>query len=262
MIKFFRNIRRRMLGENKFSKYLLYAIGEIVLVVIGILIALQINNWNQTSKDRAREIKYLQNLRIDLVQDLNNLNSRSIWARRKTDSAIELLAMSPPSNEHELYLMDSLLLRVAIWISFNQRANTMEELTSSGNLSLIKNDSIKSLMLNLKQRSVHLQNIDHHIRQEFDSFVYPPMAAEYEGFAFFDLQELSQNDTLVWQNSIDDQRVPPLIEKAENLLNNNVFRNGLRLAAVNFKGVRLNYQPMIEETEKLIALIDEELKEE
>ena len=47
MIKFFRKIRQKLLTQNKFSKYLLYAVGEIVLVVIGILIALQINNWNQ-----------------------------------------------------------------------------------------------------------------------------------------------------------------------------------------------------------------------
>ena len=50
MIKFFRKIRQRLLTENKFSKYLLYAIGEIILVVIGILIALQINNWNEGRK--------------------------------------------------------------------------------------------------------------------------------------------------------------------------------------------------------------------
>ena len=62
MIKFFRNIRQRLLTENlpaskagNFSKYLIYALGEIVLVVIGILIALSINNWNQerVSKDKA-----------------------------------------------------------------------------------------------------------------------------------------------------------------------------------------------------------------
>lgn len=50
MIKFFRHIRQPLLSENKFSKYLLYAIGEIVLVVIGIPIALQINNWNEQRK--------------------------------------------------------------------------------------------------------------------------------------------------------------------------------------------------------------------
>ncbi|MGB5318748.1 DUF6090 family protein [Eudoraea sp.] len=55
MIKFFRRIRQQLLKENNLSKYLLYAIGEIVLVVIGILIALQINNWNQENKESLVE---------------------------------------------------------------------------------------------------------------------------------------------------------------------------------------------------------------
>ncbi|MEJ2113692.1 MAG: DUF6090 family protein, partial [Flavobacteriaceae bacterium] len=52
MIKLFNKIRQRLLSENKFSKYLLYAIGEIILVVIGILIALQVNNWNNERKEQ------------------------------------------------------------------------------------------------------------------------------------------------------------------------------------------------------------------
>ncbi len=58
MIKFFRKIRQRLLTENKFSKYLIYAIGEIILVVIGILIALQINNWNELNKIKKSEISF------------------------------------------------------------------------------------------------------------------------------------------------------------------------------------------------------------
>ena len=69
MIKFFRKIRQKMLTENKFSKYLLYAIGEIVLVVIGILIALQINNWNESNKLKKEETLYLERLIIDLEKD-------------------------------------------------------------------------------------------------------------------------------------------------------------------------------------------------
>ena len=60
MIKFFRKIRQRLLTENKFSKYLLYAIGEILLVVVGILIALQINNSNESRKIRNQEVHYLK----------------------------------------------------------------------------------------------------------------------------------------------------------------------------------------------------------
>jgi sensor domain CHASE-containing protein len=59
MIKFFRRIRQQLLSENKFSKYLLYAIGEIILVVIGILIALQINNNNNYNEQRKIEREYL-----------------------------------------------------------------------------------------------------------------------------------------------------------------------------------------------------------
>lgn len=62
MIKFFRKIRKNLLTENKMSKYFFYAIGEIVLVVIGILIALQINNWNADQKTATEEISILNNL--------------------------------------------------------------------------------------------------------------------------------------------------------------------------------------------------------
>ena len=68
MIKFFRKIRQRLLKENKLRSYLIYAIGEIVLVVIGILIALQINNWNQ---ERLQD-KILKNIHVILIEDLKN----------------------------------------------------------------------------------------------------------------------------------------------------------------------------------------------
>ena len=71
MIKFFRRIRQRLLSENKFSRYLLYAIGEIILVVIGILIALQINNWNENRKERLHEKEALGKFLQDLESDSN-----------------------------------------------------------------------------------------------------------------------------------------------------------------------------------------------
>ena len=69
MIKFFRHIRQNLIMENKTSKYLKYAIGEIVLVVIGILIALQINNWNEERKDKLSENHTLKNFVQDLKSD-------------------------------------------------------------------------------------------------------------------------------------------------------------------------------------------------
>jgi hypothetical protein len=94
MIKFFRKIRQKLLSENKFSKYLIYAIGEIFLVVIGILIALGINNWNS---DRIENLKYqkqlaniVQNIKSDSIQ-LQNLKQSRLSARNIASSLMKAL---------------------------------------------------------------------------------------------------------------------------------------------------------------------------
>jgi len=73
MINFFRKIRQNLLNENKFSKYLIYAVGEIILVVIGILIALQINNWNNNNTERRLESDMLNEILVNLESDSQNL---------------------------------------------------------------------------------------------------------------------------------------------------------------------------------------------
>ncbi|RLD29784.1 MAG: hypothetical protein DRI75_02020 [Bacteroidetes bacterium] len=75
MIKFFRKIRQDLLNRGKTGKYLKYAIGEIVLLVIGILIALQINNWNEHRKNRILELTYLDNIKADLNLNLTPLKN-------------------------------------------------------------------------------------------------------------------------------------------------------------------------------------------
>jgi hypothetical protein len=74
MIKFFRKIRQASLTENKFGKYLIYALGEIVLVVIGILIALSINSWNDLRKKGNLKVSYIESLKKDLAADIVYFN--------------------------------------------------------------------------------------------------------------------------------------------------------------------------------------------
>ena len=74
MIKFFRRIRQQLLTENKFSRYLIYAIGEILLVVIGILLALQINNWNENQKQQHFANKLLLDIKTSLINNYVQLN--------------------------------------------------------------------------------------------------------------------------------------------------------------------------------------------
>ncbi|MFT5762098.1 MAG: hypothetical protein ACI8WA_001222, partial [Polaribacter sp.] len=74
MIKFFRKIRYDLMEKNKTGKYLKYAIGEIILVVVGILIALQINNWNAEKKTAITELKILEVMQKNLNSDLRDID--------------------------------------------------------------------------------------------------------------------------------------------------------------------------------------------
>lgn len=82
MLRFFRQIRQRLLTDNKFSKYLLYAIGEILLVVIGILIALQVDNWNTWKKDRKAEKELIQNLseNLELITETVHADIETLYS--------------------------------------------------------------------------------------------------------------------------------------------------------------------------------------
>jgi hypothetical protein len=83
MIKFFRKIRQNLLMENKTGKYLKYAIGEIVLVVIGILIALQINNWNEERKDRLKLLSIYSLIYNDIEDDIKELQGNLEFYNKK-----------------------------------------------------------------------------------------------------------------------------------------------------------------------------------
>lgn len=91
MIKFFRKIRQKLLTENKFGKYFTYAIGEIMLVVIGILIALQISNWNENRKMRISELSILEEIQEALVQDTIVINSNLKYLIEKRLKSRELI---------------------------------------------------------------------------------------------------------------------------------------------------------------------------
>lgn len=103
MIKFLKNIRQKELSDNRFSKYLLYAFGEIVLVVIGILIALSINNWNERQKAKANETIILNSFISSIDEDLgryNGLFKRRIELKKEAiDSLKNLIGKHAKVND-------------------------------------------------------------------------------------------------------------------------------------------------------------------
>lgn len=141
MIKFFRKIRQKMLTENKFSKYLLYAIGEIILVVIGILIALQVSNWNQNYQLRQLENKYLKEIKSSLEFDLNDIEFNIDFNKKRLKSNEIILQLANREIDHS----DSLQKHFGnLMFTTRTLPNTsaFENLKSKG-LELISNDSLR-----------------------------------------------------------------------------------------------------------------------
>ena len=91
MLSFFRRLRQNFLQANSAVKYAYYAIGEIALVVIGILIALQINNWNESRKDEVLELEHLKNLRTEIEENITEHNWDLVNARRSYLSTMKIL---------------------------------------------------------------------------------------------------------------------------------------------------------------------------
>lgn len=142
MLKFFRKIRQGLLSENHFSKYLLYALGEIFLVVIGILIALQINNWNQQRLSKKTEIAILNRLVSDLEEDRERfiyLDSSYVDKRDK-NVAFRALITQPTITDEDLKAMTNFWGAHAEYI--NPQTTTYEEMVNSGKMYDISNDQL------------------------------------------------------------------------------------------------------------------------
>jgi predicted small secreted protein len=109
MIKFFRKIRYNLMEQNKTSKYFKYAIGEIILVVIGILIALQINTWNQKRIDKNQEREVITKLHKDFKENKKNLKGFIISNKNEMNANKELMNLIGASKEELIkHNLDSL----------------------------------------------------------------------------------------------------------------------------------------------------------
>ncbi|MEN2282965.1 DUF6090 family protein [Algoriphagus sp. SE2] len=143
MISFFRKIRQKLLSQNRVARYLIYAMGEIFLVVIGILIALAINNWNEEVKNQKREKAFLTNLREDLradslrLQELNNTLQSAVSFKRVFENRINGKESDQDSVNANFRGQYNIL------VDFIPNSTSMDELTSGNSLSLISNSSLR-----------------------------------------------------------------------------------------------------------------------
>jgi len=204
MIKFFRKIRQNLLTENKFSKYLLYAIGEIVLVVIGILIALSINNQNESRKNQELVSIYKTEMINDLLLDVGHFKFHLSHAKEenKTIDSIRTILKRPNSNE------DTLNNIIRQSLTFFKREPWIMLATTE--YPLVSDNTFKSL-----QGSGQITLLDNKLQEELVSFY------GYTRKYTFMIQEIITNKNEVYFDYINN--IPAKQSKEMNIVNINLY---------------------------------------
>jgi len=176
MIKFFRNIRRKLISENRFSKYLLYAVGEIVLVVIGILIALQVNNWNEQRKQNMQKNLIIQSLLSDLKMDSVLIGQTLTILQQDTTEIMSFIRRMSGNNAN----IDTLIQiarfefdpKIHVHVTFND--NTLKGLLSTGNLNILDKWMQNEIL------ELNLMHEDYISRTELNLGAYVDQVIAYE----------------------------------------------------------------------------------
>ena len=239
MARIFNTIRQRLLAQNRLTRYLVYAVGEIVLVVIGILIALQLNNWNADQKLINEELALLAEMRQNLERDLDdcrsNIASNQRW-QRSQEIVLNHLEQATPFHDSLRYYYGNIF--GATQLTANSSA--YDNLKSIG-FNLISNDSLRRAITTLySERYTFLRNteieLDIHMQLE-------DMAPH--------IYEKLVMDT-VWKSAY------PI--DLESLRNDNAFKGTLRMN-IWIRGFQIMlYKDIEERIIQLIAMIDEELE--
>jgi hypothetical protein len=228
MIKFFRRIRHRLLSENKFSKYLIYAVGEIVLVVIGILIALQINNWNENKKliliEKESYENLLSSLRKDSLELINivDYQTKSLHAQNrfiKADASKIINTLSSDSISKMLFDV----YRGAY--SFFPKYGTYNSIASNKGIDIITSETIKSNLIDLYDYECsRYEFVDKALDEKYMNEFIPFLQKEIGFFVDSNLKynsiSITELENKYQALQLECQNLNPMSSNAFNLLKN------------------------------------------
>ncbi|MGA9238915.1 DUF6090 family protein [Robiginitalea sp.] len=260
MISFFRRIRQSLLGQNRYQRYLMYGIGEILLVVIGILIALQIDNWNESRKDREIEQAVLLQLQEDFRSNLTQLNRKIQIRKAIIESSLYILNAT---DHPEVANRDSLIARFSILLLDPTFDPIEYDLSSTGNLRLISNNRLKRLLSNWTSDIVAVQEIE----QNWSRIINEQLITELNRLGVTrDLANYFANDLKMdWQleEASETKRIPIGTARQEvstaQIAESKVLESLVSLAITYNNGANLESETVRKRIEEILSLIEAEI---
>ena len=254
MFRFFRAVRRELIERGKLRTYAGYAIGEIILVVAGILIALQINNANEARLERQKEVRYLANLKVDLEYTIRELDRFIETRERRIESGQRIIdyfngrPLEDPLDfgYHNVF--------VQTWQRYYQNINTFEELVNSGNLGLISSQEIKNGLMDLDLLYEKMKGDEDHMRFDFEGYVYAPF------FDAVDIEPMSENYGYIITKGQAGSQPPISRESIDVLLGDVKLKNGFTLVVYMMRAINIRFIEMRATAVDLVDKIDRELE--
>ena len=257
MIKFFRHIRKKLVGENRFTKYLIYAIGEIVLVVIGILIALQVNTLNENKKQKELENKILNELLVDLNISKADLENDILVNKRMLATA-ESLKTHIHNKKPYYNTLEEDMLKASDITQFSPRTSGYQNLKSEG-VSLISDDNLRKEICNLFEINFPAavnrgREYDQHYnsRIDMDPFFKKYFVIDMEKTAEFTYDNI---DYTLKTNL-------PVINDYSQLVSDTYFINILQKTIYDRSRKIVTYLMLVKKIDNVNSLISQELKKE
>lgn len=251
MIKFFRNIRRNLLSEGKTSRYIKYAVGEIVLVVIGILIALQINNWNQKQQDKMLEQATLKALLSEFQDNYVSVNDYLENIKKMLKFGDTLMKLiGPEITSTSKYDVHRLIGEVSGTMKCIVSVDVLEDVQSSGRLNLLSNEQVRRAISKWSSQLKELQSEEFDWAQEFSS-QYIPFTHKWLQWENVDYI-LNNNDSIRYTGSRFnvDPRLMLQQPEFENIMNEQYWR---------FTRIKERTKVLLRKTDTLIGLLKKEL---
>jgi hypothetical protein len=258
MIKFFQKTRQNLLKEGKTTRYFKYAIGEIVLVVIGILIALQINNVNESRIDKTRALSYLDRIVDNLETDKMNIKIRLKFWLQVSEFGKTALNYSSKGEKVNISDWEVLLsfFQASQLFEFITTKTTYDEITGAGELGLIQNIKIRSKIANYYTNSGNLALSERPIYREHIRGVFPIDIQYYIWESCYESNNFSEQVLINCTSPISPQQTKDLLKK---ITSNETLIQELRFWVSTLKVALVIATNQLKETTVLIEIIKAEL---
>jgi len=160
MLNYLRELRNRFAKEGNLGKYLTYAIGEIIIVVAGILLALYLNNWNQKRTEKKLEIQYYQSMKNQLIEDLEIIIGEMDYNQTYLDQLSYAENLIFLNDRRNLDTLGKIALNMVKYSDFRRKSSIYQTLVTSGEILIIKNSRIIEKLQNLEETYTYINRLE------------------------------------------------------------------------------------------------------